>query len=111
MVILLRDTRDRFAKKISLQTNCFSAKLLSMQAVLTMTQRGVISLPKKIRHLLGLHGDDHLIAEVTSQGLLLKQAVTLPVEMYSNTRIQEFDEGEAELAAMLKAKKKKIHRR
>lgn len=78
-----------------------------MKAVLTMSQRGVISLPKKIRDLLGLHGDDHLIAEITPEGLLLKQAVTLPIEMYSNARIQEFDEEEAALAATLKAKKKK----
>ena len=78
-----------------------------MQIVLTMTERGIISLPKKIRTVLGLHGNDHLIAEVTSQGLLLKQAVTLPVEMYQDARIREFDEAEAELAAILKAKKKK----
>ena len=39
-----------------------------MQIVLTMTERGIISLPKKIRTVLGLHGNDHLIAEVTSQG-------------------------------------------
>ncbi|MBX9742519.1 MAG: AbrB/MazE/SpoVT family DNA-binding domain-containing protein [Chthoniobacterales bacterium] len=82
-----------------------------MQMILTMTKRGVISIPKKMRTLLGLCGDDQLIAEVTPQGLLLKQAVTLPVEMYSNARIQEFDEGEEELASVLKAKKRKMHQR
>ena len=81
-----------------------------MQTILTMTPRGVISLPKKMRTAFGLQGNDHLIAEVTPQGLLLKHAVTLPVEMYSDTRIQEFDEGEAELATVLKAKKKSYRR-
>ena len=78
-----------------------------MQTILTMTQRGVISLPKKIRILLGLHGNDSLIAEVTPQGLLLKQAVTLPIEIYHDARIREFDEAESELATVLKRKKGK----
>ena len=80
-----------------------------MQTVLTMTERGVISLPKKIRNLLGLNGKDHLIAEVRPEGLLLKQAVTLPVEMYSDARIKAFDKEEEELATMLKKKKSIIH--
>ena len=60
-------------------------------------------LPAKLRQALGLKADDLLIAETTPEGLLLRPAVTLPIEIYSDERIAEFDEGEAELAAAMSA--------
>ena len=75
-----------------------------MKATLTMTERGVITLPAKLRKALGLSADDQLIAETTSEGLLLRPAVTLPIEMYSEARLREFEEAEAELAAVLNKK-------
>ena len=51
-----------------------------MKATLTVTSRGVVTLPAKLRAALGLKPDDHLIAETTPEGLLLRPAVTLPVE-------------------------------
>ncbi len=73
-----------------------------MQATLTMTSRGLVTLPAKLRQALGLKADDQLIAETTPEGLLLRPAVTLPLELYSQARLQEFDAAEAELAAVLK---------
>lgn len=75
-----------------------------MKAILTMTSRGVVTLPAKLRQALGLEPDDQLIAETTPDGLLLRPAVTLPVEIYSEKRIREFDEAETELAALLPRK-------
>ena len=72
-----------------------------MKATLTLTNRGVVTLPAKLRRALGLRADDQLIAETTPEGLLLRPAVTLPVEMYTEKRIREFDEAEAELAKVL----------
>ena len=69
-----------------------------------MTSRGVITLPAKIRQALGLKADDQLIAETTPEGLLLRPAVTLPVELYTPEREREFDEAEAELADLFRAK-------
>ncbi|OJX06164.1 MAG: hypothetical protein BGO72_03950 [Burkholderiales bacterium 70-64] len=66
-----------------------------------MTSRGVITLPARLRRALGLKPDDILIAETTPDGLLLRPAVTLPVELYAQEREREFDEGEAELAAAM----------
>ena len=76
----------------------------SMKATLTISERGVITLPAKLRQALGLSADDQLIAETTSDGLLLRLAVTLPVEIYSDERLREFDESEAELAVVLENK-------
>lgn len=72
-----------------------------MQATLTINSRGVVTLPAKLRQAMGLKADDLLIAETTPQGLLLRPAVTLPLEIYTPERVQEFDEAEAELAAVL----------
>jgi antitoxin PrlF len=74
-----------------------------MKATVTITSRGVITLPAKLRQALGLKADDHLIAEATPEGLLLRPAVTLPIELYTPDREREFDEAEAELAAVLAA--------
>ncbi len=77
-----------------------------MKATLTVTSRGVVTLPAKLRAALGLKPDDHLIAETTPEGLLLRPAVTLPVEIYGEKRIAEFDEAEADLQKVLSRGKK-----
>jgi len=77
-----------------------------MKTTLTITSRGVVTLPAKLRKALGLNADDQLIAETTSEGLLLRPAVTLPIEIYSEKRVREFDEAEAELSKVLRRKKK-----
>jgi antitoxin PrlF len=77
-----------------------------MKATLTVTSRGVVTLPAKLREALGLKADDQLIAETTPEGLLLRPAVTLPVEIYSDERVREFDASEADLAKLLRGKKK-----
>ncbi len=76
-----------------------------MKATLTITARGVVTLPAKLRQALGLKADDQLIAETTPEGLLLRPAVTLPVEIYSEDRVREFDESEADLAEVLRDRK------
>ena len=76
-----------------------------MQATLTINNRGVVTLPAKLRHALGLKANDQLIAETTPQGLLLRPAVTLPLELYTPERLQEFDAAEAQLAAVLPQQK------
>ena len=81
-----------------------------MKTTLTVTSRGVVTLPAKLRKALGIQADDQLIAETTPEGLLLRPAVTLAVEIYSENRIREFDEAEADLDKVLKRKKKKTAR-
>jgi AbrB family looped-hinge helix DNA binding protein len=82
-----------------------------MKATLTVTRRGVVTLPAKIRRTMGIKPDDQLIAETTADGILLRPAVTLPVEIYSDKRIREFDEAEADLDKFLRLKLKRIRGR
>jgi antitoxin PrlF len=75
-----------------------------MKATVTVSRRGVVTLPARLRQALGLKADDQLIAETTPEGLLLRAAITLPVEMYTPAREREFDDSEAELARVLAEK-------
>ena len=70
-----------------------------MQALLTLDRRGGISLPPKLHSALGLKANDQLIAEMTPDGLLFFFNDTATTEIYTEERIREFEEGEAELAA------------
>jgi len=72
-----------------------------MKASVIVTGRGVISLPAKLRKAAGIKPNDHLIAETTPDGILLRPAVTLAVEIYSDDRIREFEAEEGKLAKVL----------
>lgn len=85
--------------------------LQSMKAAITLTSRGVVTLPAKLRQAMGLKADDQLIAETTDEGLLLRPAVTLPVELYTPSRIREFDAAESDLAGYFAEKKRASKRK
>ena len=82
-----------------------------MKTTVTVTRRGVVTLPAKLREALGIKADDQLIAETTPEGLLLRPAVTLPIEIYTEKRIREFDAAEAALAQALERGRKRKSRR
>ena len=75
-----------------------------MKATVAISSRGAIKLPAKLRRALGLKAENPLIAEITQDGLLLRPAITLPVEIYGSKRIREFDNGEIELGESLACK-------
>lgn len=78
-----------------------------MKTTLIVNSRGVVTLPAKLRKALGIKADDQLIAETTPDGLLLRPAITLPIELYSAQRIDEFDSEEARLQRVLQRKGRK----
>ena len=90
-----------------LQKSSKAATIAAMKAALTLSSRGTLTLPAKLRQSLGLKADDQLIAATVPEGLLLRPAVTLPVEIYTERRIAEFDASEAELAGVLAPKKRR----
>ena len=73
-----------------------------MKTLLNVSPRGVITLPAKLRRALGMTADSQVLAETTPEGLLLRPTVTLPVEVYDDWRVAEFDAGEAELDTYLR---------
>lgn len=82
-----------------------------MKATLTISSRGVLTLPAKLRQAVGIAPEDLVMAETTPEGILLRPAVTLPVEIYSDDRVCEFDAAEADLAKILPAASPRRHRR
>ena len=76
-------------------TACF------MRTEISIGRRGAITLPAKLRKKFGLSQNDKLIVEDTDQGLLLRPAVSMPVEIYTEERIAEFQEDETALEKML----------
>ena len=47
---------------------------------------------------MGIEADSLLIAESTEEGILLRPAVALPVEVYSRERLDDFAAAEQDLA-------------
>lgn len=72
-----------------------------MRTTITVSSRGVVTLPLRLRKALGIRADDTLIAETTADGLLLRPAVTVPIEIYTEGRVREFDAAEEELAGAM----------
>ena len=72
-----------------------------MQATISVSGRGLIALPAEMRKAAGIRPQDSLIAETTPEGILLRPALTLPIEIYTSERIAEFDAAEAELAQVM----------
>lgn len=72
-----------------------------MRATLSVSGRGLIALPAEMRKAVGIRPQDSLIAETTPEGILLRPALILPLEIYTPERIEEFNIAESELAQVL----------
>jgi bifunctional DNA-binding transcriptional regulator/antitoxin component of YhaV-PrlF toxin-antitoxin module len=78
-----------------------------MTATIQINARGNLTLPKPLRKKLGLENGGVVMAEPSAQGILLKPAVSFPIEMYTDPRVAEFDEADAELHHHLTKKRHK----
>jgi len=53
-------------------------------------KRGTVVIPARLRKRFGIEEGSLIIAEERGDGILLRPAVALPVEVYSQERIAEF---------------------
>ena len=72
-----------------------------MQNKVTINDRGVITIPARMRDALGLKANDELIIEDTENGLLIRPAFSVPIELYSEDRISEFASDEDAVGKLL----------
>ncbi|MEM6260838.1 MAG: AbrB/MazE/SpoVT family DNA-binding domain-containing protein [Planctomycetota bacterium] len=72
-----------------------------MQNRITINDRGVITIPARMRDAFGLKANDELIIEDTENGLLLRPAYSVPIEVYSAERISEFASDEDAIGKLL----------
>lgn len=61
-----------------------------MAEVTRVGKRGTVVIPASLRKRFGLEEGREVIVEETDEGLLLRPAVTLPVEMYTKERRAAF---------------------
>ena len=73
-----------------------------MTTTIQINERGTLTLPKELRKRLGLEKGGVIIAEVSDDGIILKPAVAFPIEMYTDSRIKEFEEEDEKLMEHLK---------
>ena len=76
-----------------------------MQSKVIINERGSLTIPAKMRKTFGIKANDELIIEDTEQGLLLRPAFSVPVEIYSEDRIKEFASDEGAIGRLLPPEK------
>lgn len=73
--------------------------LKSMERIVSINERGTLTLPKDLRCKYGLEQGGQLVIEESNEGLLLRPGVTFSIEIYSDERVEEFQQhNEADLA-------------
>ncbi len=68
-----------------------------MNTTIQIGSRGTMTLPKPLRKALGVERGGVLIASADANGIVLHPAVAFPIELYTDKRIAEFDETDAQL--------------
>ena len=63
-----------------------------MIKVININDRGTLTLPKGMRKRLGLVEGGQAVAEDTTDGILIRAGATFPLEVYSDRRIEEFNQ-------------------
>ena len=61
-----------------------------MSEVTRVGKRGTVVIPAPLRKRYGLEEGSEVLVEETTEGLLLRPAVTLPIEIYSKDRRATF---------------------
>jgi AbrB family looped-hinge helix DNA binding protein len=78
-----------------------------MQIKAVINDRGVITIPAVLRQSLGLKANDELILEDTGGAILMRPAISVPLEVYTEARIREFARDERAVGAHLPKRKRK----
>lgn len=76
-----------------------------VRSKVTINERGALTIPAKMRKNFGIKANDELIIEDTDQGLLLRPAFSIPVEIYTEERIDEFASDEEAIGKFLSPEK------
>lgn len=78
-----------------------------MKNISQVSPRGQVTLPASVRKALGLKPGDILLVEVEEGRVVLEPARVLPLEVYTEERIEEFNQAaqasEQELAEFRRA--------
>ena len=76
-----------------------------MTKVISINKRGTLTLPRALRERIGLSGEGQVVAEETSEGILIRAGATFPVEIYTDQRLAEFGRNNEKALARFRFKK------
>jgi AbrB family looped-hinge helix DNA binding protein len=63
-----------------------------MTKIITVNERGALTLPKEARKKLGVARGGQLVMDMDESGeVVLRAGVVVPVEIYSEARVAEFE--------------------
>jgi antitoxin PrlF len=81
-------------------------KIRAMKQTLIVSNRGQLTLPANLRRRFGIRDGGAIILEERGNELILKPAMVLEVEMYSEAQVSAWDEADrlddAERSSLLK---------
>ncbi|MGB5715349.1 MAG: AbrB/MazE/SpoVT family DNA-binding domain-containing protein [Waterburya sp.] len=63
-----------------------------MERIVSINERGTLTLPKDLRRTSGLERGGQVVIEESDEGLLLRPGVTFSIEIYSDERVKEFQQ-------------------
>ena len=64
-----------------------------MTKLITVNECGALTLPRDVRERLGVTRGGQLVVEVNEEGAVtLRPGVVMPIEIYSDARIEEFQQ-------------------
>ena len=78
-----------------------------MQIKAVINERGVITIPAALRQSLGLKANDELILEEADGGILMRPAISVPLEVYTQQRIREFAREDKAIGVYLPKRKRR----
>jgi antitoxin PrlF len=70
-------------------------EVLAMSQTLFVSSRGQMTLPASLRKRFGIKDGGHIIIEERDNELVLKPAMVLEVEMYTDAQVSEWDEADS----------------
>ena len=69
-------------------------------SIVTMSEKGQVTIPQEIRKSLNISKGDALVVEMDAQGaIIMRPAAVLPIENYSAERLKEFAVADAMTAS------------
>jgi len=73
-----------------------------MTTIVTINERGTLTLPKEIRKKLGVAKAGQVLLDCDEAGqVVLRPCATFPIEIYTEKRLAEFQESEAALEPLM----------
>jgi AbrB family looped-hinge helix DNA binding protein len=78
-------------------------------SIVVLSEKGQVTIPQEIRKALKISKGDPLLVEIDPEGrIVLRPAAVLPIEIYSEERLKEFEQEDSLTASERRRLKKPL---